>query len=235
MELLIPNHVAIILDGNRRWAKQNGLSRLEGHKKGFENIRKMTTYIFNKGVKFLSVFAFSTENFNRSVEEVNYLMNMFVGEFKKEYKKLHKENIKVIFSGRRDNLKKNVIEAMDTIVELTRNNTGGVYNICLNYGGHAEIIDATKKIAEDVVNNKISINEIDEELYSKYIYQPLPPIDLLIRTSGEYRISNFMLWQLAYAEFYFTNIAWPAFNEDEFDKAIEEFNKRERRYGGDSK
>ncbi|CCZ89710.1 isoprenyl transferase [Coprobacillus sp. CAG:605] len=231
----IPNHVAIILDGNRRWAKEHKLPKLEGHRRGFENIRKLTNYIFSRGVKYLSVFAFSTENFKRTQDEVKYLMDMFVKEFKKEYVSLHKDNIKVIFSGRKSGLRSDVLEAMEEISSLTKDNTGGVFNICLNYGGHAEIVDATKDIVKLVLDNKLSIDDITEEDFAKHLYQDLPPIDLMIRTSGEVRLSNFMLWQLSYAEMYFPDCHWPAFNENEFDKAIRAYNGRERRFGGNSK
>lgn len=235
MELNIPNHVAIILDGNRRWAREKNISNLEGHKKGAENIRKMASYIFDKGVKYLSIFAFSTENFKRSQEEVKYLMNLFVNEFKKEYKIFHKENIKVIFSGRKEGLNKEVLSAMEETITLTKNNTGSILNVCLNYGGQAEIVDTTKKIMKDYKNGVIQEEDVTEELFSKYLYHNLPPIDLLIRTSGEQRVSNFMLWSLAYAEFYFPEVGWPGFNEKEFDKALEVFSKRTRKFGGDSK
>ena len=231
----IPNHVAIILDGNRRWARKHKLPKLEGHRRGFENIRKLTNYIFSRGVKYLSVFAFSTENFKRTQDEVKYLMDMFVREFKKEYVSLHKDNIKVIFSGRKSGLRSDVLDAMEEISSLTKDNTGGVFNICLNYGGHAEIVDATKDIVKLVLDNKLSIDDITEEEFEKHLYQDLPPIDLMIRTSGEVRLSNFMLWQLSYAEMYFPNCHWPAFNESEFDKAIRSYNGRERRFGGNSK
>ena len=227
----IPNHVAIILDGNRRWAKEHKLPKLEGHRRGFENIRKLTNYIFSRGVKYLSVFAFSTENFKRTQDEVKYLMDMFVKEFKKEYVSLHKDN----FSGRKSGLRDDVLDAMEEISSLTKDNTGGVFNICLNYGGHAEIVDATKEIAKLVLDNKLSIDDITEEEFAKHLYQDLPPIDLMIRTSGEVRLSNFMLWQLSYAEMYFPDCHWPAFNESEFDKAIRAYNCRERRFGGNSK
>lgn len=233
-ELIIPNHVAIILDGNRRWAKAHFLPQLEGHRRGFENIRKLTKYIFDKGVNYLSVFAFSTENFKRSEDEVKYLMDMFVKEFSKEYNKLHKDNIKVIFSGSKENLREDVINAMNEITEITKNNTRGIFNVCLNYGGRREITDTCKLIAEEYKNGKISINDITEDYINTKLYQNLPAIDLLIRTSGEYRVSNFMLWQLSYAEFYFPKCHWPAFSKHEFDKAIIEYNKRDRRLGGNS-
>ena len=228
----IPNHVAIILDGNRRWARKHKLPKLEGHRRGFENIRKLTSYIFSRGVKYLSVFAFSTENFKRTQDEVKYLIDMFVREFKKEYVSLHKDNIKVIFSGRKSGLRSDVLDAMEEISSLTKDNTGGVFNICLNYGGHAEIVDATKDIVKDIEDGKISKEEITPDLFKKYLYQDLPPVDLMIRTGGDVRVSNFLLWQIAYAEMYFPNCFWPDFDAKEFDKALDAYNGRERRFGG---
>ena len=225
--LKIPNHLAIILDGNGRWAKEKGMSRSKGHEEGFKNLKRLSKYILSKGIKVLSVYAFSTENFNRSTEEVDFLMNLFIRGFKKEKNFFNKENIKVVFSGRRENLRKDVLDAIDELTELTKNNTNGILNICLNYGGHFEIIDACKKIIKDDVNPE----DIDEKLFNKYLYQDLPPIDYLIRTSGEFRVSNFMLWQMSYAEFYFSNTYFPDFNEEEFDKAIVEYTKRDRRFG----
>lgn len=235
MEKYYPEHVAIILDGNRRWAKRQGLPQLKGHQKGFENIRDLAPYIIDKGVKYLSVFAFSTENFKRTEEEVKYLMDLFVDMFKKECDKIHEENIKIIFSGRRENLRPDVLEAMDYITDKTKDNTKGVFNICLNYGGQQEIADGTKRIVEDVQAGKISIDDINENLLYKYMYNELPPIDLMIRTSGEERISNFMIYNLSYAELYFPEVCFPAFDKDEFERAIEIYNGRERRFGGNKK
>jgi len=235
MEKYYPNHVAIILDGNRRWAKEKGLPSLKGHQKGFDNICDLAPYIINKGVKYLSVFAFSTENFKRSAEEVKYLMDLFVDMFHKECEKIHDENIKIIFSGRRENLRPDVLEAMDYISGKTRNNTKGVFNICLNYGGQQEIADATKKIAYAVQKGELSPEEIDHQTMAKYMYQELPPIDYLIRTSGEYRLSNFMMYELSYAEMYFPKIYFPDFDREQFEISIDEFNKRDRRFGGNSK
>lgn len=228
----IPNHVAIILDGNGRWATSRGMTRSEGHKHGFENLKKLNEYVFQRGVKVFSVYAFSTENFKRSEEEVNYLMNLFTTKFKTEAKFYQKRNIKVIFSGRKEPLKNEVWETMQKITEMTAQNTGGIFNICLNYGGHTELIDAAKKIALDVQENKLDLNTLNEETYQKYLYHDLPPIDFLIRTSGEMRVSNFMLWQLSYAEFYFPETHFPDFNEKEFEKALIEYTKRDRRFGG---
>lgn len=227
----MPKHVAIIMDGNGRWATNRGLKRSEGHKEGSKTLEKLAIHAINNGVEILSVYAFSTDNFKRTQDEVDYLMNLFILMFKNKFKKIEKENIKVVFSGRKEPLREDVLEAMDNIVEKTKNNTKGILNICLNYGGQEEIVDASKKLINDVQNGNISIEKINKELLYKYMYQDLPPIDLLIRTSGEYRVSNYMLYQMSYSEFYFTDILFPDFNEKEFDKALDSFNNRDRRFG----
>lgn len=231
-ELIIPNHVGIILDGNGRWAKQRNKKRSEGHKAGYDNLKKISVYILNKGVKYLSIYVFSTENFKRSAEEVGFLMNLIVTKFKKDSKYFMDNNVKVVFSGSREGLRKDVLEATDYLTNLTKNNTNGILNVCLNYGSRLEIEDMTKKIAKQVKDGIIDIDQINEELINKNLYQDLPNIDFLIRTSGELRISNFMLWQLSYAELYFPKTYFPDFNEKEFDKALIEYNKRDRRFGG---
>ena len=228
----IPNHVAIIMDGNGRWAKERGLNRSAGHLEGSKTLEKLGSYILNKGVKVLSVFAFSTENFKRSEEEVGYLMNLFVEMFTKGCKVFKKNNIKVIFSGRKHPLRHDVLEAMDKIEQDTKYNTNGTLNICLNYGGQEELIDASCKIAEDYKAGKLDLSTLSKETFAKYLYNDLPPIDLLIRTSGEYRISNFMLYQMAYSEIVFPKVLFPDFKEKEFDEALEEYSKRNRRFGG---
>ena len=231
MNEYMPKHVAIIMDGNGRWATKRGLKRSEGHKEGSKTLEKLSIYILNSGVKYLSVYAFSTDNFKRTKEEVDYLMDLFILMFKSKFKKLDKENIKVIFSGRKEPLRKDVLDAMDEIANKTKNNTKGVLNICLNYGGQEEIIDASKRLISEVSSGNIKIDDINKDMFYKYLYQDLPPIDLLIRTSGEYRVSNYMLYQMSYSEFYFTDVLFPDFDEKEFDKAIEEFNCRDRRFG----
>lgn len=230
-KLVMPNHVAIILDGNRRWARKRGLSPSEGHKAGFENLDNLAKYIFSKGVKVLSVYAFSTENFDREKEEVNFLMDLFAVGFKRHCKSMNKDDIKIVFSGRREPLPEKVLKVIDEVTEMTKNNTKGIYNICVNYGGHTEIVDTTKKLCEKVKNWELEIENIDEEMFEKNLYNDLPPIDYMIRTSGELRLSNFLLWQNAYAEFYFPKVEFPSFDEKEFDKAILEYNERSRRFG----
>lgn len=229
--LKIPYHVGIILDGNGRWANERGLKRSEGHKAGFETLKILSKYVFTRGVKVLSVFAFSTENFNRTKEEVDYLMNLFLKGFKSSIKEFNKNNIKVVFSGRKEPLSDKVYESMKSLEKETLNNTGGILNICLNYGGQTEIVDTTKKLINDVLDGKLKTEDITPEIFMKNLYNDLPPMDFLIRTSGEIRVSNFMLFSLAYAEMYFPNTYFPDFKESEFDKALEEYTKRDRRFG----
>lgn len=231
-EIRMPEHVAIILDGNRRWAKKRGMLPQEGHYHGFTNLENLVDYVFNKGVKVLSVYAFSTENFSRVKVEVDYLMDLFAVAFKKYFERQNKNNVRIVFSGRREPLPNKVLKMIDEITEKTKYNTGPIFNICINYGGRPEIIDTTKKLCEKVISSEININDIDEDLFSHNLYNDLPPVDLMIRTSGEVRLSNFLLWQNAYAEFYFPEVEFPDFDEKEFDKAIEEFNRRNRRFGG---
>lgn len=225
-------HLAIIMDGNGRWAKQRGLKRSLGHKEGSKTLEKLCLHLAETDVKYLSVFAFSTENFKRDKEEVDYLMDLFITMFKKEFKKLKEKGVKVVFSGRRNPLRQDVLDSMDKITEETKDNNKLVLNVCLNYGGHSEIVDATKKICNDILEKKIEIDDINEILMEEYLYQKLPPIDLLIRTSGEYRISNFMLWQMSYSEFYFTKTLFPDFTEEELDEIIEAYYHRDRKFGG---
>ena len=230
-EKILPKHVGIIMDGNGRWAKKRGLKRSFGHKKGADNLEKLLKHIFKLGIPYVSVYAFSTENFKRDEEEVNYLMDLFVKYFTKKEKIFVKEELKVIFSGSREGLRDDVVSGMDELEKVTKDFTKGTFNICLNYGGRLEITDAIKKITKDVIDKKIDIDKIDESLVSHYMYQDLPDLDFVIRTSGEQRISNFMLWQSSYAEYYFPDTLFPDFNPKESDKALLEYNKRNRRFG----
>ena len=196
MEQKMPNHVAIIMDGNGRWAQKRGLKRTKGHQKGAEVLKRISEYVYDKKIKVLSVFAFSTENWKRDKEEVDYLMDLFLKAFKDNFDAVKKKGVKVVFSGLKDKLSDKVVKAMEKMSEETKNNNNGVFNICLNYGGQDEIVNASKKISEDVLNGNLSIDDINKDSFGKYLFNDLPPIDLLIRTSGEYRISNFMLWQM---------------------------------------
>ena len=223
--IIVPNHIGIIMDGNRRWAKEKNKKTIEGHLAGANRIISLAKYIFDKGVKYLSIYAFSTENFNRSAEEVSYLMGLIIKVFNERVNELHDYNIKIVVSGLRDNLSKEVLKCIDNVVDLTKDNTGGVLNVCLNYGGRREIVDAVNKIKEANIT-------VTEDNFGKYLYNELPDLDFVIRTSGEERISNFMLWQISYAEFYFPKVYFPDFDEKEFDKALEIYNNRNRRFGG---
>lgn len=230
-ELRLPKHVGIIMDGNGRWAKKRGLKRSFGHKAGADNLEKLLKHVYSLGIKYVSVYAFSTENFNRSDEEVNYLMDLFVKYFTKKKKIFVNEELKVVFSGSKNNLREDVLNGMEDLEESTKDFERGVFNICLNYGGRLEIVDAIKKIASKVKDGSLDIESINEELVNHFMYQDLPSVDFVIRTSGEQRISNFMLWQSSYAEYYFPQVLFPDFDSKEFDKAIEEYNKRDRRFG----
>lgn len=232
MDYKIPNHVAIIMDGNGRWAQKRGLKRTKGHQMGAKVLKKISEYVYDKKIKVLSVFAFSTENWKRDKEEVDYLMDLFIKVFKDNFKSIKEKGVKIVFSGLKTKLNDKVLKEMEKMTEETKNNKNGVFNICLNYGGQDEIVEATKKIVSDVKEGKIKIDDINKDMYNNYLFNDLPPIDLMIRTSGEFRISNFMLWQMAYAELYFTDVLWPDFDEKELDKAIDSFNKRDRRFGG---
>lgn len=227
----VPKHVAIIMDGNGRWATNRGLKRSEGHLEGSKTLEKLAIHAVDMGVKVLSVYAFSTDNFKRDKAEVDYLMNLIVKMFKVKFEKINKKGIKVVISGRRTNLRSDVIDAINNIEEKTKNNTKGILNICLNYGGQEEIIDGAIKLAKDI-NNGLDITNFKREDFYHYLYQDLPLIDLLIRTGGELRISNFMLYQMNYSEFYFTNTLFPDFDKSEFNKALFLYENRDRRFGG---
>ncbi|MEG1494936.1 MAG: polyprenyl diphosphate synthase [Bacilli bacterium] len=228
----LPNHMGIIMDGNGRWATSRGLKRLAGHQEGAKTLKKLCLYIFKLGIPYLSVYAFSTENFNRSPDEVDGLMNLFILYFEKEFDFLNNLGIKVVFSGSRQPLSDKVLKTMDYITEKTKNNTEGTFNICLNYGGQTELVDMTKKICNLVLEQGLKIEDINSDLVEKNLYQDLPPLDFVIRTSGEQRISNFMLWQSAYAEYYFPKVYFPDFNEEECALAFLEYQNRNRRFGG---
>lgn len=229
----IPNHVAIILDGNGRWAQERGLSRSAGHKEGFDNLVSLSEHVFKTGVKVLSVYAFSTENFKRSKEEVDFLMKLFKNKFREYAEKLKESDIRVVFSGGRgEPVEKELVKIIEYCEDITKDCKRGTMNICFNYGSHLEITEAFKRMHNDINNNVISVNDINEDMIYHYMFQDLPPVDFLIRTSGEVRLSNFMLYQMSYAEMYFPDTYFPAFNGEEFDKALVEYTKRDRRFGG---
>jgi len=228
----IPKHIAIIMDGNGRWAKSKGLPRFAGHKEGVSAVRLITEKCGQIGVKHLTLFTFSSENWNRPQTEVSALMTLLTGTLRKEIKKLNKNNVRFTTIGNVSDLPEKAQKEIRESIEFTKNNSGLNLVLALNYSGKQEIMNATKLIAKDIENGKLSINDIDENIFNSKLYtHNIPEPDLLIRTGGDYRISNFMLWQLAYSEFYITPIFWPEFNEEELMIAIHEYNSRERRFG----
>lgn len=229
----LPQHIAIILDGNRRWAKARGLTTKEGHTEGFDNLERIAKFCDEIGIKYLTVYAFSTENWKRSVEEVTGLMSIFRKNIDRYLARLENGNIRIRIIGEKQNVPEDLIPRIEKITEKTKDNKGLTLNIAFNYGGRAEIVNATKLIAEKVKNNEIKIEDITEQMISENIYtagQPDP--DLLIRTSHELRTSNFLPWQLTYTEFYFPEKNWPEFTEEDLLGAIKEYQMRNRRFGG---
>ena len=229
----IPQHIAIIMDGNRRWAKEHKVSVSEGHKMGAETLEKVADYCNKIGIKYLTVYAFSTENWKRSTEEVGALMSLLKTYVTKFSKKAYEENMVIKVLGDINVLEKGLKNSIEKAEELTKNDTGLTVNIALNYGGRSEIVMAMKKIGKDIENGILNPDDINEEMIDKNLYtanQPDP--DLLIRTSGELRISNFLPWQIVYSEFLFEEKYWPDFNNEDIDKAIEVYQKRNRKFGG---
>ncbi len=227
----LPKHIAIIMDGNRRWAKNKGLPAKLGHAEGVKTLENITKYCDKIGIKFLTVYAFSTENWKRSKEEVDDLMNLLSKYIKDFDKKNDVDNIKVRIIGDITKLRQDLQEGIIRIQEKTKNNTGLTFNIAINYGGREEILKAIKELSNEVSNNNISVDDIDENVFQSHLYAT-SDVDLLIRTSGEVRISNFLLWQISYSEMYFTDTLWPDFKEKDLDEAIIEYQKRNRKFGG---
>ncbi len=228
----LPNHLAIIMDGNGRWAKQKGMLRAIGHENGTKSVRKTVEVCAKLGIKNLTLFAFSTENWNRPKLEVDTLMKLLVSSLKKEIKTLQSNDIRLNAIGNLTNLPKSVQKELHEVIDKTSENTRMTLTLALSYGAREELIQAVKKISNKVKNNIISEVAIDESIINEHLYtHNLPDVDLVIRTSGEHRISNFLLWQIAYAEFYFTNVLWPDFSENDLYEAIISYQKRERRFG----
>ncbi|MEA5094267.1 isoprenyl transferase [Sedimentibacter saalensis] len=228
----IPAHIAVILDGNRRWAKQRNLPTKMGHREGALRVTDLVRNCADIGIKYLSVYAFSTENWRREKKEVDYLMNLLVEFVVKELDYLNKNDVKITMMGNMDDLPEKTRQEVKRSVELTKYNHTLHLNIALSYGSRFEIINAVKNIVKDYENNEIDIDEINEDSFKKYLFtHDMPDPDLLIRTSGEMRVSNFLLYQLAYTEFYFTDIMWPDFGKDELLKAILNYQARKRRFG----
>lgn len=228
----LPQHLAIIMDGNGRWAKQKGFLRTIGHENGATAVKRTVEQCARLGIPYLTLYAFSTENWNRPKFEVDMLMKLLVKALRKEIKSLQENNIKLNAIGNLDLLPPSVRKELTEVLEKTKNNTRLTLSLALSYGSRNELLEATKELCNKVKNNIISIDAIDESVINKHLYtHNLPDVDLLIRTSGEQRISNFMLWQIAYAELYFTEVLWPDFSNEHLQKALETYQNRERRYG----
>ena len=225
----LPNHIAFIMDGNGRWAQARGLPRLEGHRAGMEAIRSLVRHLGERGISFITLYAFSTENWTRPEEEVNGLFLMMARSIKKEAAELNKNNVRVLHLGRTEGLSPRIVRKINEAIELTRNNDGLTLAVALNYGGRQEITDALRRAAVACLKPE----EINEKTIAANLYTAgLPDVDLVVRTAGELRISNFLLWQSAYAEFYSTPVLWPDFGVDDADKALADFAQRKRRFGG---
>jgi len=225
----LPNHVAIIMDGNGRWAKQRGLPRLAGHDAGTTNVRRVVDRFNNYKVKYLTLYAFSTENWRRPDEEVNGLIHILARMIDRETKALHERGVRLFHLGKADSLSEELRAKVNKAIELTKNNTGITLSIAFDYGGRAEILDAVRRIVRDGIRPE----DITESLFSSYLYTPnVPEPDLIIRTAGEMRLSNFLIWQSAYSEYYATPTLWPDFKDEEVDKALIAYSRRERRFGG---
>ena len=228
----LPKHLAIIMDGNGRWAKQQGLLRALGHESGTKSVKVIIEASAKLGIEFLTLYAFSTENWNRPKLEVDTLMKVLINSLKKELPTLQKNNIKLNAIGNLERLPKSAQKELLDVIDKTKNNTQMTLTLALSYGSREELVAAVRNICSKVKNNIISIDAIDDSIINEHLYtQNLPEVDLLIRTSGEHRISNFLLWQIAYAELYFTDILWPDFKEQDLYEAIISYQKRERRFG----
>ncbi len=233
---MIPKHTAIIMDGNGRWAEQKGMSRIFGHQNGVAAVKKIVEAANKFNIKYLTLFTFSIENWDRPQSEVDTLMSLLVQTLKDEFEDIFRNNIKLNAIGELDTLPDNVRDELYSIIQSTKNNSGMTLTLALSYGGKQEIFKAVKEISDKVKNDIISLDNFDDSLINDHLYtRDLPDVDLLIRTSGEQRISNFLLWQIAYAELYFTGIYWPDFTEEDLEKAIVEYQNRERRFGKTSK
>ena len=228
----LPKHVAVIMDGNGRWARNQGLKRILGHQKGVESVRQTVEAAAELGIEALTLYAFSTENWKRPKYEVDTLMSLLVKSLKKELSTLQKNNIRLNTIGKINELPEKARKQLLEVIDLTKDNKQMVLTLALNYGGQEEIVNALKCISKKIVNNQLEVEEIDEKVINNHLYTfTLPVVDFLIRTSGEKRISNFLLWQIAYAELYFTDVLWPDFRKKDFYEAILNYQSRERRFG----
>jgi len=228
----VPLHIAIIMDGNGRWARKRNLPRVMGHREGVKRVKEIVENAGKLGIRYLTLYTFSTENWKRSLDEVNFLMKLFVKTAKEQLNDLIANNVRVRIIGERQKLPKDVLNVIRWIEEKTEFNTGLNLILAVNYGGREEIVQGVIKITKRVKNNELELKDINSEIFSQYLYiKDIPDPDLIIRTSGEIRISNFLLWQIAYSELYFTDVLWPDFDKEEFMKALSVYNSRDRKFG----
>jgi undecaprenyl diphosphate synthase len=224
-----PQHIAIIMDGNGRWAEQRGLSRLEGHRAGVKNIRSIITFLHNRKISYVTLYAFSTENWHRPEDEVTGIFQILEEFILPEATELHKNGVRIRHVGSLDGLSNTLKKSINNVLKMTANNTGMTLGVALNYGGRAEILNAVRRL----ITEGAPPENINEQTFQKYLYAPdFPDVDLVIRTGGEMRISNLLIWQSAYSEYYFTPVLWPDFSEKELEKALESYSQRQRRFGG---
>lgn len=232
VNIIVPNHLGFIVDGNRRWAKEHGLPSSEGHRRGYEVLKKIAYVCKDRGIEYMSAYIFSSENWGRSADEVDYLMKLFLMAFRNDVKKLVADGFKIIFLGRRDRVSQEILDIINETEKMSADNTDAVLALHFNYGGHAEIIDAAKHLAADVKSGRVDLADVSDENFSQYLYHPeLPEIDLMVRTSGEKRVSGFSLWRIAYSELMFLDKKWPDMTEADIDNIIAEYSRRNRRFG----
>lgn len=228
----IPTHIGLILDGNRRWAKAQSIPTLEGHRKGYFNLKEIGTHLLDQGVAYVSAYIWSSENWKRTQEEIDYIMELVEWVLREEVEELHQKNVKLRFLGSKEGIKPQILTGIEAAEAKTADNTKGTLALCFNYGGQQEIVDA----ARSLLHSKANPDELTIENFAQHLYAPdIPPIDLMVRTAGEQRISGFMLWRLNYAELYFSEKPWPDFTTEDMDEALLWFTKRDRRFGGNSK
>ena len=229
---IVPNHLGFIVDGNRRWAKEHGLPSSEGHRRGYEVLKKVAYVCKDRGIEYMSAYIFSSENWGRSADEVGYLMKLFLFAFRHDMRKFIDDGFRIVFLGRRDRVSQEILDIVDEAETESAGNSDATLAIHFNYGGHAEIIDAAKHLAADVKSGRVDLADVSDENFSQYLYHPeLPEIDLMVRTSGEKRVSGFSLWRIAYSELVFLDKKWPDMSEDDIDGILNEYASRQRRFG----
>ena len=229
---IVPTHLGFVVDGNRRWAKEHGLPSSEGHRRGYEVLKKIAYACKDRGIKYLSAYIFSTENWGRSADEVGYLMKLFLFAFRHDMRKFIDDGFRIVFLGRRDRVSQEILDIMDEAETESAGNSDATLAIHFNYGGHAEIIDAARHLAADVQSGRANLAEMTDDKFRRYLYHPeVPDVDMMVRTSGEQRVSGFSLWRIAYSELMFLDKKWPDMSEDDIDNILNEYASRQRRFG----